>query len=100
MSFRGFLIISDNSSPVLDGTTRFPGDHVRRDVVREHDPFVDEVCDRFHTEAASLVGGEEDKQEPGDEADRPRYEDEHDEPDDGPAPLETHGLSELGMEVR
>lgn len=58
---------------VLDGPTGFPSDHVRCDVIWQHDALVDEVRDRFHTEATCLIGGEKDEQEPSNEANGPRY---------------------------
>ena len=51
---------------------------------------MEEVCDGLHTVAA---GGERDEQhveESGQESHGPSHEDEHNKPDNGPTPLESH----------
>lgn len=53
---------------------------------------MDEVSDGFHTDTARGKGTEEDVQEPTEEPHGPRDEDEDEEPDHRPAPLQSHDV--------
>lgn len=85
-----FFFVSKIYIFYLNRATWFTRNHVSGYSVGQCDSFVQEIYNRFHAVAARRKGREEDVEECCQEGNWNGYDDEHEEPDHRPAPLQTH----------